>query len=396
MPDTLDATDGAEDVSDDPDTTPDASDAPPDSQRDAGDVSDQTDDAGDAADDLDSTIRVQARSGSSAMVTVVLERDAPCRVFYRRAGAPAWTARVPSEDSSNYGTGQGHNQLVEGLSAGTWEFYAEDHVSGTYKTQVVTLEILPNMWTTVQDSDWGSSHPQSDVEYRASWSAPGFVQDAGASDAWRVRVGQNENYGASEFVELAGRPKEVWMRYRVLIPTNSIQVWRASDGAIKMPGLAGDVSAANGGYGGSQNSNRPHSQRAWSARQLLSKPTNYVYGMELYWQGSTNNNDGDEYGDTEWYSPNGSFGAGLSLTPGVWGEVEVRVRMNDVGQSNGFIETFLDGVPGYSKRNMEWTKAQDMLLVRRVWFQVYHGGSAKSSPGELSLYFRSFAYRIVE
>ncbi len=169
---------------------------------------------------------------------------------------------------------------------------------------------------------------------------------------------------------------------------------------MKLPGLAGPISSANGGFGGSQLSNRPNSDRAWSIRQLLHRPhskyKSLAMGMEHYWQGSSHLSKGNYYGDPQWYKSDGqSINESLAAVPGKWVEVKVHVKVNDHNVANGFLRTYLDGKPGYTKENFEWSKAADMLTINHLWFCVYHGGLAKKSDGQIVLFFRQFEYQIL-
>ncbi len=261
---------------------------------------------------------------------------------------------------------------------------------------ICTVAPLPEPdFIPIEASDWSGGSSAATLQHSTDWSGvSGFLADNGATDAHLVSIGQDGNNGANEVFNLPDGVKELISRYRIFIPAGQSS-WNAGDSNLKLPGPAGDVSAANGGYGGSQSSTRPHSDRAWSARQQLSRPDSHAMGMELYWQGSSNSSGGNEFGDTEWYSGSGAIGGALALTPGTWSEVTVHIKMNDHNVPNGFIRTYLDGNLGFAKENFEWSKAEDMLNVDRFWFDVYHGGGAKVSPGNLNVFFRGFEYKII-
>ena len=237
---------------------------------------------------------------------------------------------------------------------------------------------------------------QARAQYRADWTNdPAFVADGGATDAYRAVVERGSHYGTSMKKTFDGGVREMRVRYRVLLPADIGSKW-ASVSNLKLPGLTGDVSAENGGYGGSRSSVHGQRDRAWSARQQGHRPgtryTEYAMGTELYHADSTN----APYGETRWYSGDGSIGASLALVPGQWHEVMLHVRMNAPGRSDGFIRTYLDGVDGYHREGLAWSDNEDFLDVRHFWFNVYHGGPKPNPNPDFGLFFRAFEYEILD
>ena len=350
-----------------------------------------------------STITAESITSDSFIVSIVWPTPAPCRVYYRVKGSTTWTARVPSEDSSNFST---HNQTITGLTADTeYEFYAEDHINSAYTTAVAEAttsasgggggSVDPQGFTLLTPGDFVAGHSQSTNQFSSDWSGNnGFVADGGNTDAWRVSVAQGAHNGGNDIHYFSGTPTEVICKYRVFLPPAIAAVWKGNDSNMKMPGLTGNVSAANGGYGGSASSNRSKPNRAWSARQQLHRPgtpyTPYAMGMELYWPGSPTN-----FGDTEWYSSTGSVSTAKALRLGIWEEIAVHVKVNDHNVPNGFIKCYINGVLEYQKLNVEWSEAADMLHVKRFWLDAFHGGAAKSSTGTMYLFYRDIGVKIL-
>ena len=277
-------------------------------------------------------------------------------------------------------------------------------------TRSATLERrasrAPSAWTAIEAGDWNDGRDKSTATLSADWTGRnGFVLDGEATDAWRVRIDRGEHYGADKWFRLPNGVREARLRYRILYPAGQDGRWGEADANIKLPGPAGRVNAANGGYGGSANSSLPHARRAWSARQSVQRPhpryQDLAMGMELYGMFSQNPGSSDpldaEFGDVEWYQASGASPNGaLYLEQGRWTEIEVHVRMNDEGRANGFLRTYLDGMPGFGKENVEWSTDPNMLEVTQLWFDVYHGGDAKRSPGTLFLFFRGFEYQVLD
>ncbi len=290
---------------------------------------------------------------------------------------------------------------------------ANDGATNTVKTEISSfdhhddLKLIPeHLWTSITPEEFKSLSNKQTSEYREEWPGTnGFVADNGHTDAWQVSVASGSNLGASHIASIPGKPKEVITRYRVLLPSNAYHLWKEADSHIKMPGPAANISMENGGFGGGYYTRLPVTMRAWSARQMLTKPRShypdFAMGMELYHVGSKNVNGRNRhsqpriFGETKWYSPDSSTSAAMTLTPGQWAEVTVHIRMNTPRKNDGFIRTYLNGFPAYTNDAIRWSDATEMLSVDNFWFNVYHGGARKRSSGTLNLYFRDFQYLIV-
>ena len=272
--------------------------------------------------------------------------------------------------------------------------------------EVAAPQPAPDGWVSIDSDDWTDMHPEAAATHADDWRGRhGFVPDDGATDAWGMHVDQGGAHMASQRHALPPGTVEAELRYRILLPEGQERVWGAQDSNIKLPGLAGPVSAENGGYGGSRDTPLAHAMRAPSARQMLGRPgtgyDEYALGMELYGGFSENRSDdpgehGRKYGETRWYSSSGSSPNGARcLTPGRWAEVGVHVRVNTPGRADGLIRTTLDGEPGYEREGLRWTDNEGLAHLAWVWFNVYHGGSRKRTAGRLHLLLSGFAYRVL-
>lgn len=291
----------------------------------------------------------------------------------------------------------------------------------------------PSGWQTIHDSNWTTLSAYSTKEYSTDFTGEAdFLDDNGETDAYKVTVNQDTgqagaNYGATEIFELTGRPQEVEMKFKFFVPTTHSTYWASSDSNMKMPGLSGKASNLNGGYGGSQNSYLLKQYRAPSARLQLHRPDptfGLALGGEKYWQGSTNSADGGPtpgegfraFGDTFWVDDTDSASAADKVPVGQWIDVYQRMKINTPGNADGELEvmwnnkvserTYETGIewvtafPGYEEfmednKLVAWQDAEEMFQIQRVWFDVYHGGNSKSTPGPLVLYFRDFQYQVL-
>lgn len=344
-------------------------------------------------------------------MSLELSQNAAASLQYRIAGSSdPWVTLSPAENSETlYGATIPHNQTRTVPTGNSLEFRATDHVSATYTTSTVTIDYTTAAgWVSVTDAQWIDKRPNdSTQQWSTNWTGQnGFLPDGGATDAWRVSIDYNKSYGTSSWIEFPPNTKEVYVRYRQLLPAHTTSVWNSGGYDIKMPGPVGDVSDVNGGYGGSQSSPYPVDQRAWSARQLLKKPGTsnpYAYGMELYHANATNTggrglnqyNQQIMFGDPIYYSASGYFTGALSLTPDQWVEIKVRVKMNTLGSGNGIVQTWMDGAPGTSRTNITFSTRAEMLYARWYWFDIFYGGNPKPEPGTLYMFFRDFAYQVI-
>jgi len=76
------------------------------------------------------------------------------------------------------------------------------------------------------------------------------------------------------------------------------------------------------------------------------------------------------YGDEPALDLNG----GVSLTPGVWTTLELGVRLNDVGERNGWVRAWVNGVLEGEMADLRFRTVPD-LQIRRASVDAYFGGA---------------------
>lgn len=143
----------------------------------------------------------------------------------------------------------------------------------------------------------------------------------------------------------------------------------------KLPGFAGG-SANTGG-------NTPDGYDGWSARMMWKeggRVIQYVYYPDQ--------NQNLPYGDAFTWT---SSGRAYHFTPGVWYQVEVRVVMNQPGEKNGLIQSWLNGVKALDKGNLRFRDTAN-LAIDMVYFSTFFGGDDRSwAPfKDENIYFDDF------
>ena len=190
---------------------------------------------------------------------------------------------------------------------------------------------------------------------------------------------EGENYGGSlsyYFEEKIGyEPEEIYFRYYLRLGNDWNQI---VDGG-KLPGIAGRYNSA--GWGG----RKSDGTNGWSSRGTFRKTItednnpligktpigNYVYHAD---QPST-------WGDS-WVWNKGYLGF---VEPNQWYCIEQRVKMNDVGSSNGIIQAWVNGKLAFNKTSLRF-RTVDRLKIEQIWMNIYHGGTA-NSPYDQHIYF---------
>ena len=67
-----------------------------------------------------------------------------------------------------------------------------------------------------------------------------------------------------------------------------------------------------------------------------------------------------------------------------WVAIEQQVRMNTVGRDDGVLRVWIDGQLAFERTDIRWRTVPD-LKVESVWFNIYHGGTAKADR-DMTLY----------
>jgi S-layer homology domain len=210
--------------------------------------------------------------------------------------------------------------------------------------------------------------PWSDVrsaDLANSGLGPGFLE-SGLS----VTIPAGEQRGVGPFYGFKGKgPLGAWFRYYVWL-----ERWRPTYSG-KLPGLSGV-------YGSSAKGCIPPEQGnpGWSAR--------------LYWLPP--GVDGVGVGETAI----GSYvyhldqptecGNALAWNPGElerqrWHCIQGHVRMNTLGQSNGVLEGWIDGVKAFRRADLRFRlEGQKSVRIKQFWLDVFFGGPS-ATPNKLVL-----------
>jgi len=183
--------------------------------------------------------------------------------------------------------------------------------------------------------------------------------------------GNNSRYRFKTFSQ--DEPEEAYFRYYLRLDNS----WITSSTGGKLPGFAGTYDRA--GWG----SRKPFiSKEGWSARGAYRRPffdqgsgkTYTPIGNYVYHLGQSGS-----YGDNWIWS----LGDGAVLETERWYCVEQYVSLNDPGRSNGQIKAWLDGKLVFHRTGLKFRESKD-INIQEVWFNVYHGGSARA-PSDLTL-----------
>jgi len=128
----------------------------------------------------------------------------------------------------------------------------------------------------------------------------------------------------------------------------------------KLPGLCGGRNASGG--------NRASGTNGFSARLMWRKGgrlVSYVYHM----------GQADNYGDDfQWSYKNGTS---ISIERGVWHQIKMTVKVNELGKTNGRIEGHFDGVIAFNGENFAFRTAPQ-IQVDRLCFNTFFGGDDAS------------------
>ena len=204
---------------------------------------------------------------------------------------------------------------------------------------------------------------------------PGFEPVDGS--ALRVRIRKGTNQALNRQIKLAAlnggtEPEEAFFRYHLRLGDD----WDPVVDGGKLPGFAGTY--GRGGWGMRPNDG----SNGWSARgSFFAIPEDLqasaVRGIGTYaYTATTKGQSGEVWGWNR--GPTGL------IPKSRWTAVEQQVRMNEPGQDNGIMRVWIDGQLAFERTNIRWRTVPD-LKVEAVWFNVYHGGTAKADR-DMTLY----------
>jgi hypothetical protein len=172
------------------------------------------------------------------------------------------------------------------------------------------------------------------------------------------------------------------------------RLWPASP-----KGTEGTLLAGNGGA-------RVHGDDGWSLRGSFRQPLpTWQPNGGATWVGTYAYHAGmpGRFGDAWWWD---QYGQG-PLAPGKWHTIRQRLRVNTPGLRDGVLEVWVDGLPAFRKADLylrgrgPYRLAQPpynvatSLAIRRVWLNLYHGGTEKI-PQDMHVRLANFAVVRVE
>jgi hypothetical protein len=211
------------------------------------------------------------------------------------------------------------------------------------------------------------------------------------------------SYHASfDRVGLASSYQELYYRYRVLFKTGYQWTNTSGRGGGKLPGLAGKSTGGNmtnhldkrvgsGGqrWNGTTEVDRYHLADAdgWSARLLWEKDgalSSYVYAVSPVGASSSKS----YYGYVQRCKIPGTNTAKL-FTKGAWNTVELHVKMNTPGYSNGILQVWMNGVMCIDQRNIQYRSSKRTTLgITQQYVAWTYGGPTSDAPSNDSwIYF---------
>lgn len=144
----------------------------------------------------------------------------------------------------------------------------------------------------------------------------------------------------------------------------------------KLPGLCGYNTTQEPKDGCNTGGGYPTGYDGWSGRGMWREDgilENYMYHADQFY----------EYGDDETWS--------ARAVPGKWHTFQHRIVMNTVGEANGIVEAWLDGVKVLSSNNMLYRKTDD-IGINLFYFSTFYGGADPSwaPSSDQYMYFDNF------
>ena len=222
------------------------------------------------------------------------------------------------------------------------------------------------------DSD---SHAHESLALIAKSDDSGFEPIDGA--ALRVRIRRGTRQALNHQFRMAAlnggvEPEEAYFRYHLRLGSD----WNPLVDGGKLPGFAGTYGRAGWGMRKSDGTN------GWSARGAFfqirpEQKSQLQRGIGTYaYTAGTDDQSGEVWGWNR--GPTGV------LPKNRWVAIEQQVRMNTVGRDDGVLRVWIDGQLAFERTNIRWRTVPD-LKVEAVWFNVYHGGTAKADR-DMTLY----------
>jgi hypothetical protein len=267
-------------------------------------------------------------------------------------------------DADTSSTGKGEDGVAVAEQPQALQQPARQGRQGTFERSEVAAKPLVVLDEHFDDAELG---PYRIGAAEEGWSGFEFVRHGFGNN--RPAVAQNPD-GDGRVLEVEVPPEtilkgvhfeialpdmeEAILRYRVRFPPD----FDFSKGGGKLPGLSG---AAPGVYRPPMHCSAVTGLEGFSARHTWHRGGRLA--QYLYHVGKE-----DNCGDKTWLSDRERV-----LQPATWHEIVQRVKMNDVGENNGIVETWVDGELAASRDDLI-LRSTDAFAVNRLTFDSYFGG----------------------
>lgn len=117
----------------------------------------------------------------------------------------------------------------------------------------------------------------------------------------------------------------------------------------------------------------PSGYDGWSARLMWTRISGIMGVLDQYVYHS---GQPTQYGDDLYFNSGGY----KSFTAGKWYRVEWRVKMNTPGQSNGIIQSWVDGVKSVDKQTIVYRRSNAFAIDKFIFSTFFGGGDSSWAP----------------
>lgn len=286
---------------------------------------------------------------------------------------------VPNENSSAERLNAGETSTAEQRDQLIWSSRFDDPPSeatkpfGARRLQILKRQLKNHGWVDIND------HVQDGLVY---------TRRADGSYALGFRYPEGERMGCDLKRPIGA--EEAWARFSMKFEDGFDVTDNEFRGGVdwahggKFPGWLGtlNVGCAGGGDGPCDGTD------SWSARGMFWDPKRFGYephdqtgkialSYYVYHAEQTEN-----YGDTQAWKRND---AGV-IDSGQWYDIILHAEMNDIGETNGVLEAWVDGVKAYEKRDWVFRRQGGHHLDVGAWWHVSYFGGQWTSPQEQRMY----------
>ena len=184
--------------------------------------------------------------------------------------------------------------------------------------------------------------------------------------------------------------------------------WTPSD-AVKLPGFSGHFNDAWTGASGGNGGGWGGLCKSWSARSLIAPPGKWSGLLQMYVYHAESDNHANNAKRSDHPCTNKSNDPirsdkrtfGETFNPEVWGNGYIsdnewhtlthHVKLNDIGEYNGYVELYLDGEFLSKAEGLNFTNNPEYHNIS-FWFIVYHGGKDDTTGTEHDIFFHNFRW----